>query len=367
MQIVIAGAGPIGLIAARGLEVKGHSALLFDPTTEKPKMSLALAESTLTFLDSLGISEPVGEDLTQIHVSERGVPGSALIDAKVLGYPRFGRAVCSQKLEKILIESLDGPIQTRNVVDVKARTAVENPRVKLEDGSVLAPDLVIVADGGRSHLTESLGLKPSFRPFGRSAILGRIRVERPVLGRAYERFVGTGPLAILPLCEDLYGFVWSVEPARAKYLQTDRCALENLLAAAVDPELGAIHLASEAVVIPLIERWIDRPFRPGVVLFGNGAQTIHPVAGQGLNLALRGLKTFIDTLDYLGPDQAVIDAFGSWSNDRERTRLLSSSLEVLFNQDGALRRLGTSLGLSMLDQSPWLKRRIAEAGMGLLS
>jgi hypothetical protein len=79
------------------------------------------------------------------------------------------------------------------------------------------------------------------------------------------------------------------------------------------------------------------------------------------------LKAFIDTLDYLGPDQAVIDAFGSWSNDRERTRLLSSSLEVLFNQDGALRRLGTSLGLSMLDQSPWLKRRIAEAGMGLLS
>ena len=101
------------------------------------------------------------------------------------------------------------------------------------------------------------------------------------------------------------------------------------------------------VKIPLIERWIDQPYRPGIVLLGNGAQTIHPVAGQGLNLAVRGVSRLVDALAIGDPDTAVREAFMSWKPNRDLTRLASSSLETLFDRDLLSRKLLTSVGMAL--------------------
>lgn len=367
MQAVVIGAGPIGLIAARALAARGDQVRLFDPSTDKPKMSLALAESTLQLLADVGVSEIKGQALTEIHISERGVPGSALMSAQELGFSRFGQVACSADLEAAVREELSVEIETDRVVSVAARGKETPVTVTVEGGEVITPEVVLLADGGRSPLTESLGFVAQKRPFDRTALLGRVRVSRPLAGRAYERFVGTGPLAMLPLTEDVYGFVWSLEPLVAERLLAHPDELHGALSDASDPALGSLEMVLSPVAIPLVERWIDQPYRPGVMLIGNGAQTIHPVAGQGLNLALRGLRQWLDLLDELPADAAMVQAFAAWRADRDRTRLASSALERLFNIPTTWRRMGTALGLSVFDQSTALKRQLAQAGMGLLS
>ena len=367
MEVSIIGGGPIGMIAARALVHDGHQVRLFDPSIEKPTMSLALAESTLFLLERTGVDLEAGEDLTEILVNEKGLPGSILLQASECGYPRFGRVICSQALESAVAMNVSESVEPIAVETIHARSVRAHPRIQLATGEEVTPDLVLLADGGRSHLTETLGLTAYYRPFGRSAILGRIRVGTPKKGRAYERFVGTGPLALLPIEPDVYGFVWSLSPAQAEHLEQSSAALIEALRDAIPRELGSIELTTDPLVIPLIERWIDQPYRPGIVLIGNGAQTIHPVAGQGLNLALRGLMQIIAELKRSDPDTAIRRAFVNWKSNRDKTRLASSSLEALFDRDALPRKILTSLGMAAADQSPWLKTKIAEAGMGIVS
>jgi len=367
VEISIVGGGPIGLIAARALLSDGHQVRLFDPSIKKPKMSLALAESTLRFLDHIGVELEAGQDLTEILVNEKGMPGSMLLHASECGYLRFGRVVCSQALEEAVASQVSECVETVAVETIRARSAQANPRIQLATGEEVAPDLVFLADGGRSHLTDALGMMAHHRPFGRSAILGRLRVSSPMKGRAYERFIGTGPLAMLPVEEDVYGSVWSLSPNHADQLQQSPSELIGALKDALPDELGSIELVADPVVIPLVERWIDQPYRPGIVLIGNGAQTIHPVAGQGLNLALRGVTQIAAELKQSDADTAVRTAFANWKPNRDKTRLASSSLEALFDRDVLPRKILTSLGMVVADQSPWLKTKIAEAGMGIVS
>ena len=367
MEVAIIGAGPIGLIAGLTLTASGHRVRVFDPSTEKPAMSLALAESSLQLLARFGVEITSGEALTEIHISERQVPGSAVLSAYQLGFSRFGRVVCSHDLESTLAHHTAGMVEPKAVASLRARGAHRPAEVNLEDGEQLHPDLVILADGGRSTLAESLGFVAQQRPFGRTALLGRVQLSQPILSRAYERFVGTGPLALLPLSGGVYGFVWSLSPTQAAHLADDQGALMDALQAAMDPALGAATLVKAPVQIPLVERWIDQPYRPGIALLGNGAQTIHPVAGQGLNLALRGLAHLLDAFAEMPVDEAVQHAFQRWQTDRDRTRFASSALEALFDVPRGWRRAGTAVGMALFDQSPILKRRLAEAGMGLLS
>ena len=367
MQIGIIGGGPVGSIAGLALKLIGHSVRLFDPTTQKPKMSLALSETTLSLLENIGVQPQAGQDLVEILVNEKGLPGSMLLNAPECGYSRFGRAICSHELDRILTGQVADMVEPVAVTQVRARSTTGNPRIELETGETSEPDLVILADGGRSGLSNSIGMDAQFRSFDRTALLGRIHVEAPVSGRAYERFIGTGPLALLPIDPEVYGFVWSLAPREAEALKQATPALLDALCLALPRELGRIKLVCDVVKIPLIERWIDQPYRPGIVLLGNGAQTIHPVAGQGLNLALRGVSRLVDALAMGDPDTAVRKAFMSWKPNRDLTRLASSSLETLFDRDLLSRKLLTSVGMALGDQSPWLKRKISEAGMGIIS
>lgn len=367
MQIGIIGGGPVGSIAGLALKSKGHTVRLFDPSTQKPKMSLALSETTLSLLENIGVHLMAGQDLVEILVTEKGLPGSMLLNAHECGYPRFGRAICSRELDHRLTEQVASMVEPSAVTHVRARTNKGGPRIELETGETFEPDLVILADGGRSGLSENLGMGAQLRSFDRTALLGRITVETPVTGRAYERFIGTGPLALLPINPDMYGFVWSLAPPDADAFKQSTTALLDALCLALPPELGGVELVCDVVKIPLIERWIDQPYRPGIVLLGNGAQTIHPVAGQGLNLALRGVSRLVDALATGDPDTAVRAAFMSWKPNRDLTRLASSSLEALFDRGWLSRKLLTSIGMVLGDQSPWLKRKIGEAGMGIIS
>lgn len=366
MRIAVVGGGPVGQVVARRFQK--HDVTMFEPSLEKPRMSLALAESTLSLFDQLELRVDAGESMQSIHVSEQGIPGSMQLVAADLGFAQFGRVVCSQDLEGVLQTQSAVQTDRRVVVSVLARSHTGGPRIALDDGSTEQVDLVCLCDGGRSPLVNALGLSPQYRDFGRSAVLMRVDVTHPIPGEAIERFTSTGPLALLPLGGTRYGVVWSLAPANAQALAADTPRLLQSIERALDGRLGHCSGVTDPVVIPLVERWLDSPYRPGIVIFGNGAQTIHPVAGQGLNLALRGVSRVADaieagtSLDRL--DQRIRDGFSSWRQDRAQTRLGSSLLEQIFAIRHPMRRFVSGALVSGLDHSLDAKRWIAHAGMG---
>ena len=315
----------------------------------------------------MAINLDSGEPLKEIHISEAGVPGNVLLSADELGVPQFGRVICSHVLQNILENVTDLSIEQEYVSSIAARSRSSSPSISLSSGEEMSADLIILADGGRSGLTEDLGFEPQLRAFGRTALIGRLEASVPLPGRAFERFVGTGPLAILPVNKKEYGFIWSLTPKMAALYSRNTESLVWALEENLGGMLGDVRISHLPVQVPLVERWIDQPFRPGIVLLGNGAQTIHPVAGQGLNLAIRGLELLISNLRITEVDNALVLAHEAWKPARDQTRAVSSILEAIFDRDNLVRKILTGTGLAFIDQNLWLKRLIADAGMGIRS
>jgi 2-octaprenyl-6-methoxyphenol hydroxylase len=143
--------------------------------------------------------------------------------------------------------------------------------------------------------------------------------------------------------------------------------LLNAIQSALGDLLGSCTAVTTPTVIPLIERWLDTPYRPGIAVFGNGAQTIHPVAGQGLNLALRGVSRVVEAIEdgsIADLDRCIQAGFHRWRQDRAQTRGASSMLEQAFAWRSPVRRLVSGSLVAILDHHVGAKRWIAEAGMG---
>ena len=365
MRIVVVGGGPVGQVVARRLA--NHDVTLFDRPVVKPAMSLVLSETTVTQLHALGISLQDGVELQSIHVSERAVPGSMVLSAPELGLHAFGQVMCSHDLERAFQSHQPTPVDTRAVISVRARSRSQGPIVCLDDGTDVVADLVCLCDGGRSPLIDALGMAPQYRAFGRSAVLMRIEVTRPQAQRAFERFTATGPLALLPLGGARYGVVWSLAPEQADRVAVEPQILLNEIQSALGELLGTCTAITAPTVIPLIERWLDTPYRPGIAVFGNGAQTIHPVAGQGLNLALRGVSRVMEAIQdgsLADLDRCVQTGCDAWHRDRAQTRAASSLLEYAFAWNHPVRRFISGGLIASLDHHIGAKRWIAEAGMG---
>lgn len=365
MRVIIIGGGPVGQVLARRLV--NHEVTLFDRPVTKPAMTLALSETTVQQLAVLDIPLQFGSALQTIHVSERGVPGSMRLDASRLGFDAFGHVVCSHDLERVFQASPAVHIDPRAVISVRARSQTQGPSVRLEDGTDVSADLVCLCDGGRSPLVEGLGMMPQYREFGRTAVLMRVDVSQPRDQYAFERFTPSGPLALLPLGGSRYGLVWSLPPNQAARGTENPEMFLEMVQAALGDLLGQLTAVNAPVAIPLVERWLDAPFRPGVAVFGNGAQTIHPVAGQGLNLALRGVSRIVEGLE--GAQVTEIDrhiqmGFRAWHRDRAQTRAASSLLEQAFSWHHPFRQLVSGATIAMLDHHELAQRWIAEAGMG---
>lgn len=365
MRIVVVGGGPVGQVVARRLA--NHDVTVFDRPVVKPAMSLALSESTLDQLHALDIPLQDGVALQSIHISERAVPGSMVLSAAELGLSALGRVMCSHDLERAFQSHQPIHVDTRAVISVRARSRTRGPMVCLDDGTDVVADLVCLCDGGRSPLIDALGMVPQYRAFGRSAVLLRIDVSRPQPQRAFERFTSTGPLALLPLGGARYGVVWSLAPEWVDRLVAEPKVLLDAIQSALGDLLGSCTAVTTPTVIPLIERWLDTPYRPGIAVFGNGAQTIHPVAGQGLNLALRGVSRVVEAIEdasIVDLDRCIQAGFHRWRQDRAQTRGASSMLEQAFAWRSPVRRLVSGSLVAILDHHVGAKRWIAEAGMG---
>jgi 2-octaprenyl-6-methoxyphenol hydroxylase len=350
-DVAICGAGPAGMALAALLAKRGtpaaRIALLDARTLEqagKDPRSIALSWGSRQILDEIGAWPVTATAIHEIHVSRRGQFGRSLITRDehrlpALGYVlRYGDlvtalgAVCARAgiatLRPARVEALDESNE-----DVALTVGGEQPRM-------LRASVVVQAEGGLFSDQES---KAQRRDYQQTAIIAQVRSSHAIAHRAFERFTEQGPLALLPQGEE-YSLVWCVRPDTAARLQTlDDAAFLCELGAAFGDRVGRFTHASPRLAFPLGLN-ADPRGTARTAAIGNAAQTLHPVAGQGLNLGLRD-ATVLARLLAQGATPAMLSQFTALrAQDRGMTVRLTDTMARIFANDSPAQAL---LGLSL--------------------
>ena len=371
VDVAVCGAGPVGmalaaLLAARG--VPGERIALVDgkalgQAISDPR-SIALAWGSRMLLQGVGAWPHVSLSATpihEIHVSRRGHLGRSMMDRsehglEALGYvARYGDVVdaLSRACERARVQVL----RPLRVVSLDERT--DDVVLHLDDGRTLNAKMAVQAEGGVFGEQQD---KPQTRDYGQTAVIARVSASAAIPHRAFERFTDEGPLALLP--QDgadghQYALVWCVRPERAQQLLgLGADAFLAQLGEAFGERLGAFTRVSERVAFPLGLN-ADPRVTGRTVAIGNAAQTLHPVAGQGLNLGLRDAAVLARLLARdLSP--AAIDGFIA---ERERDRGMviraTDTMARVFAGTGPLQSL-FGLGLAALDTVKPARMLLAE-------
>ncbi|RCX24755.1 2-octaprenyl-6-methoxyphenyl hydroxylase [Thioalbus denitrificans] len=343
---------------------------------------LALAYGSRRILDGLGVwagLAAAAAPIRRIHVSDRGHFGCVRLDAAEEGVEALGYVLPMRPLGRALAAAARAAAGVDYLNPARCTAAGLTPELAtltLETPAgerTLTARLLVVADGGRTGLQESLGIRTSVRDYGQSAIIANVATEYPHEGVAYERFTDTGPLALLPLDGHRCALVWSVPPDQAGEIAAlpDARFLERLQAR-FGERLGRFTAVGERHVYPLRLTQAGEWARPRLVLVGNAAHTLHPIAGQGFNLGLRDVAVLAEVLAEAaraGDDPgsaAVTRAYARRRRvDLRRTIGLTDALARLFSNDLPPLVLVRDLGLVGMGLVPGLRHWLARVTMGL--
>ena len=299
--------------------------------------------------------------------------GSLTFDCAELGEPNLGFIVDGRALQTQCLRAAAaaGVVCIEAAVE-GASTDESGARVSLSDGRELRSQLLIAADGTESRTRELLGLRTAGHAYHQDALVAHVRTARPHERTAWQRFLPTGPLALLPLPDGRCSIVWSVaRVAAARLRELDPAAFGVELTAASGDVLGACELTTPLASFPLKLQYAVDYVRPRVVLLGDAAHAVHPLAGQGLNLGLLDCATLAEVLSEGGAG----GFFGEhkllrrYERRRRSENLLTATaldgLERLFGGDDPLRRRLRIAGLGAVDGMPFVKRQFARHALGL--
>jgi 2-octaprenyl-6-methoxyphenol hydroxylase len=385
-NLAIVGGGLVGASLAlslqAGAKARGWKIVLIEPfapgDTYQPSYdarSSALSFGARQIYERLGLWQDIArraEPIRQILVSDRGRFGAARLSAIEEGVPALGYVAENAWLGQCLWRGLDEDVVSWRVpAEVKHMQALaDGYRLTLDDETELECDLAVLADGGRSSLREQLGIGVRQRPYNQSALIANITPSEAHCGQAFERFTDEGPMALLPLPENRCALVWTRTGKDVERLAAldDRAFLSELQNV-FGYRLGTLRQVGARHVYPLNLIEAEEQVRSHLVVLGNAAHSLHPIAGQGFNLSLRDAHALAEALlasDKLPGDLPTLLAY------RERQRLdqqltvgFSDQVTRLFGSTQPLVATGRNLGLLGLDLLPGAKRWFARQAMGL--
>jgi len=352
MSIAICGAGPVGMVLALELARRGVAGIsLLDARTVEQAVadprSVALSWGSRQLLGEVNAWPLPATAIHAIHVSRAGQFGRSLMDrsehgVEALGYvARYGDVV--DVLAKACVRAGIDVMRPARVAGIDE--SPDGVVLRLDDGRTVAADVAVQAEGG---VFGAQGDKAHSRDYGQTAVIARVSASRPLPHRAFERFTGEGPLALLPQAGadgHHYALVWCVRPERAAaLLAMDDAAFLAALGQAFGERVGSFTKTSQRIAYPL-GLTTDARATARTVAIGNAAQTLHPVAGQGLNLGLRDAAVLARLLAQ-GDAVAAIARFGAArEQDRGLTVGLTDTMARVFAGAGPLQSLlGLSLG-----------------------
>lgn len=367
-DIVVVGGGPVGLAAALGLHRRGFRVLLVERGGAPAAHDLelydprvyAIAPESARVLDSVGawrrIVERRAGAYSRMRVWDRSPSRCLNFDAEDAGAEQLGWIV-----EHGLI--VDALWQRREGLDVWLEARVESlqlpnedddrARLRLVDGRAVEARLIVAADGADSQLRELAGIETVGWRYAQRAQVCHVRASAAHEGTAWQRFLPTGPLALLPLADGRVSIVWSADSALADRLVAhDDTAFLEALTEASQGVLGRFTETGPRLDVPLRLLHARDYVRDGLALVGDAAHAVHPLAGQGLNLGLADVAQLVATV------ADAREAGRDWRSERTLARYArarkAANLEMLAVTDSLSRAfrlrlpgLRTVLGLGM--------------------
>jgi len=367
VDIVVCGAGPVGMAFAlmsvkRGLPANRIAlidAKSVEQAADDPR-SIALSYGSAQILDEIGAWPIAADAIHQIHVSRRHQFGKTLIDRTDFDLPALGYVVrygvLASALSTCASQANIQMLRPQRVVAIEE--SASSVKVALADGSVVNAGIAVQAEGGL--FAEQAG-RAVQRDYDQTAIIAQCWTSAAIPNRAFERFTDEGPLALLPQDEG-YSLVWCVRPAHAaRLLALSDAAFLAELEQTFGARVGRFLRATPRVGFPLGLN-VEATESTRTVAIGNAAQTLHPVAGQGLNLGLRDAVVLAQVLTQEDSPTAIANFAVMRQSDRRLTIGLTDTLARIFvgASGGTLSQslLGTALGV--VDALKPAKRALAE-------
>jgi 2-octaprenyl-6-methoxyphenol hydroxylase len=383
-DVAIVGGGMVGASFALALRTTRLRTLLIEnvPADSAAQPSFderttALGNGSRQIFESLGVWSAMAAEaspIRSIHVSDAGRFGVARLDAGEQNVPAFGYVVPNRVIGRVLWQALRAAPNVTVAVPAKVESAtLRDDGVLLDvqrDGNTerLRAAVAVAADGAGSALRASAGIDARVEDYDQVAIVVNAATERPNTGEAFERFTASGPLAVLPTAGGGYTVVWAVKPARAaELLALDDAAFTAELMSAFGWRVGRWTRIGRRNTYPLTLSRATETVAGRVVLIGNAAQALHPVAGQGFNLGLRDAATLAEMLASgpLEPVDDLLARFAAWrSEDRQGVTRFTDGLVKLFGSDLPGASLVRNFGLLLFDLSPAAKRALSRVSWG---
>jgi 2-octaprenyl-3-methyl-6-methoxy-1,4-benzoquinol hydroxylase len=353
VDAVIVGGGVVGAATALSLAQQGLAVVLVEGR-EPPAWSAALpdlrvyafAPDNAALLDALGVWSSIQSARVQPYRRMQvwdAAGGDALsFDADALGRAQLGWIVENA----LLVDRLWAALPAAGVRLHCPATVEEveqddhGVRLRLSDGTRLDARLAIAADGAASALRRSAGIEVSDHDYDQRGVVAFIETEQPHALTAWQRFLPTGPLAVLPFVDGRSSIVWtlpSAEAERVVALSDDAFARE--LQSALAGQLGAMRPVSPRAAFPLRRQLAKQFVADRIVLVGDAAHVVHPLAGQGVNLGLRdvaALRDLVISAQARRVDWTAPHRLARWSRQRR-----SESLAAAYTFEGINRVFST--------------------------
>ena len=391
----IVGGGMVGASLALALAAANRRVLIIEgvPPASAAQPSFddrttALGNASRRILESLGVWQQVAAQagvIRRIHVSDAGRLGMARLDAAEQGIPAFGYVVANRLLGAALWERISAdpnisvrvPATAQSVrtddtgagIEITAATTDSNPAAATAVVSQTArARLVIAADGARSAVRRDAGISAADTDYDQVAIVANVTTDTPNDGTAYERFTPAGPLALIPLHDGTWTVVWARRPDdAAAALAQEPAAFLSGLQQHFGWRAGRFTHVGKRASYPLVLTRADELTAQRTVLIGNAAQSLHPVAGQGFNLALRDVAALAELIAR-EPDPgapALLQSFADWrARDRRGVVGFTDGLIRLFGDTRAPVRAARDAGLLLFDLLPPAKRALSRVSLG---
>ena len=388
VDIAIVGGGMVGASFALALRATRLRVLViesFQPdSASQPSFderTTALGNGSRQVFEALDVwASMAGESapIRSIHVSDAGRFGVARLDAGEQGVSAFGYVVPNRVIGRALWQALrDAPNISLAVPAQVTGATLQSDAVLLdvEGGGGLErvqAAVAVAADGAGSVLRASAGIDATVEDYEQVAIVVNAATDRPNTGEAFERFTDTGPLAVLPVSGGGYTVVWAVSPERAAELMAlDDEAFAAQLMDVFGWRAGRWTKIARRHTYPLALSRATRNVAGRVVLIGNAAQALHPVAGQGFNLGLRDAATLAEMLaagnsaSFAADVPGLLGRFSAWrEEDRRGVTRFTDGLVKLFGSEAPGVGLVRNLGLLLFDLSPAAKRALSRVSWG---
>ncbi|GKV81158.1 2-octaprenylphenol hydroxylase [Pectobacterium carotovorum subsp. carotovorum] len=388
-DVVIAGGGMVGLALACGLQGSGlRIAVLEKQVAELQPLGkdYALRVSAINaasecLLRHIGVWENLVAQrvspYNDMQVWDKDSFGKISFSGEEFGFSHLGHIIENQVIQQVLWQRASqlSDITLLSPASLKQVAWGENEAfITLQDDSMLTARLVVAADGAHSWLRQHADIPLTFWDYGHHALVATIRTEHPHQSVARQTFHGDGILAFLPLDDPhLCSIVWSLSPEQAQAMQSLPAEEFNRqVAMAFDMRLGLCELESERQTFPLTGRYARSFAAHRLVLVGDAAHTIHPLAGQGVNLGFMDVAELIAEVKRL---QAQGKDIGQhlYLRRYERRRKHSAAVMLasmqgfreLFDGDNPAKKLLRDVGLVLADKLPGIKPTLVRQAMGL--